>query len=151
LKFLISFLLLTFSVTTFALRRPFLLEIDGQKIEDSNQMVFSWETKPIFNDFKEVRVNGQVLQPYILRKGQAIFIRADDGTGDYRMDYLRNGPERRAISCELKATAVPKDIKDIKVSAAALLKFGEAVLAYPLEDEYKVAGQRFNYYLCLPN
>lgn len=148
MKFFISFLLVTFSVTTFALGRPFLLEIDGQKIEDANQLVFSWENKPIFNDFKEVKVNGQVLQPYVLHKGQAVFIRADDGTGDYRMDYLRNGPERRVISCELKAATIPKGIK---VSGAALLKFGEAVLAYPLEEEFRVAGQRFNYYLCLPN
>lgn len=139
---------MTFSVTTFALRRPFLLEIDGQKIEDASQMIFSWETKPIFNDFKEVKVNGKVLQPYVLHRGQAIFLRADDGTGDFRMDYLRNGPERRLISCELKATAIPKGIK---VSGAALLKFGEAVLADPLDEEYKMAGQIFTYFICLPN
>lgn len=148
MKFFVFFLLVTFSTTTFALRRPFLLEIDGQKIEEASQMIFSWETKPIFNDFKEVKVNGKVLQPYVLRKGQAIFFRADDGTGDYRMDYLRNGPARRLISCELKATAIPRGIK---VSGAALLKFGEAVLADPLEEEYKVADQIFTYYICLPN
>ena len=148
MKFIISFLLVASSVTTFAMRRPFLLEIDEQKIEDASQMIFSWETKPIFNDFKEVKVNGKVLQPYVLRKGQAIFFRADDGTGDYRMDYLRNGPLRRLISCELKGAAIPKGVK---VSGAALLKFGEAVLADPLDEAYKVPGQIFTYYICLPN
>lgn len=148
MKAFVSALLLTFSVAAFALRRPISLEIDGQQISEPGSLIFSWESNPVLKNFSEVKVNGKVLEPYLLHKGQAIFLRVDDGTGDYRMDYLRNGPERRLISCEQKTTLIPKKIK---VSKAASLKFGEAVLAYPLQEELAVPGQTFNYYLCTPN
>lgn len=140
--------LLIICPSVFAQMRPQKLEINGQtlSVRESMDLILQRTDKTILSDTKDVKLNGENITPYTLKRNSVIFVRTESGGGDTTSYEAKKRTNKKvALACDINATAVPNGIE---VKKTIQLRPGESAFLMVYDDEYMVNGNLVNLYHC---
>lgn len=105
------------------------------------------------SEFKTIKINGREVQPYVMRFGEAIFVRtlSSDGDTTTHESKLRSNL-KFGVFCNTKAAVPPQNVQ---AKSGVFLSSGEAVFAWLLEGDqeaapYVIDGQSQTVFICDP-